>query len=94
MRYPEPVHSKELQRRGQSPSRRAPARHQCAKCGHVAKSNRKSQAGFACKVCGHRAHADVSAARNLRARALAQRALELDDLGSSRKSPPFRAGEA
>ncbi len=66
----------------------------CAECGHVAKSNRKSQAEFVCKGCGHRAHADKNAARNLRARALAKRALELDDLGSSRKSPPFRAGEA
>ena len=37
----------------------------CAACGHVAKTNRKSQAKFACGDCGHRVHADVNAARNL-----------------------------
>ena len=51
----------------------------CARCGHCSKSNRKSQAEFVCKVCGHRAHADRNAARNIRARALAKRALGLDD---------------
>jgi putative transposase len=49
----------------------------CAECGHCSKSNRKSQAEFVCKACGHRAHADRNAARNIRARALAKRALEL-----------------
>ncbi len=67
----------------------------CAECGHCQKSNRKGQAEFACKVCGHRAHADKNAARNIRARALAKRALELGSpSGPNRKSPPFRAGEA
>ena len=49
----------------------------CAQCGHCRASNRRSQAEFVCKGCGHRAHADANAARNLRARALAQRAQEL-----------------
>ena len=49
----------------------------CAACGHCRKSNRKSQSEFVCKACGHRAHADKNAARNIRARALAKRALEL-----------------
>jgi putative transposase len=49
----------------------------CAECGHCRASNRKSQSEFVCKACGHRAHADQNAARNIRARALAQRALEL-----------------
>jgi IS605 OrfB family transposase len=49
----------------------------CAVCGHCSKSNRKSQAVFVCKACGHGAHADVNAARNIRARALSKRAPEL-----------------
>jgi putative transposase len=52
----------------------------CSQCGHCAKSNRKSQSEFVCKACGHRAHADANAARNIRARALAKQALELDSL--------------
>lgn len=39
----------------------------CHECGHVAKSNRKSQAEFSCGSCGYRANADVNAARNIRA---------------------------
>jgi putative transposase len=41
----------------------------CAECGHREKSNRKSQSEFCCKACGHRDHADVNAARNIRASA-------------------------
>jgi putative transposase len=52
----------------------------CAACGHCSKSNRKSQSEFVCKACGRRAHADVNAARNHRARALTKQALELDRL--------------
>src|SRR5882724_9695927 len=37
--------------------------------GHIARSNRRSQAVFSCKQCGYTAHADVNAARNIRARA-------------------------
>ncbi|NYH54903.1 transposase [Nocardiopsis arvandica] len=40
----------------------------CHPCGHVAPENRESQSVFRCVVCGHRAHADVNAARNTRAR--------------------------
>lgn len=40
----------------------------CNPCGHVAEENRESQAVFLCVACGHRAHADVNAARNIRAR--------------------------
>jgi putative transposase len=36
----------------------------CAKCGHVAKGNRKEEA-FRCLSCGHEAHADVNAAINI-----------------------------
>lgn len=49
----------------------------CAECGHCEKSNRKSRAEFRCKACGHESHADVNAARNIRARALSKQALEL-----------------
>ena len=52
----------------------------CAECGHCQRSNRKSQAQFRCQACGHEAHADVNAARNHRARALAKCALELDSI--------------
>ena len=57
----------------------------CAECGHVAKSNRKSQAEFECGACGHHDHADKNAARNIRnaaqtiwAQAASKPALELD----------------
>jgi putative transposase len=41
----------------------------CATCGHCDKANRRSQAQFGCQACGHQAHADLNAARNIRARA-------------------------
>ena len=57
----------------------------CAECGHVAKSNRKSQAKFQCGACGHEAHADKNGARNIRdaaqeiwAQVPSKRASELD----------------
>jgi transposase len=43
---------------------------QCRACGHVASSNRESQAVFRCVNCGHADHADVNAARNILARGL------------------------
>ena len=46
----------------------------CAECGHVERANRCCQSWFRCRQCGHQAHADVNAARNIRARALCQRA--------------------
>jgi putative transposase len=42
----------------------------CAACGHCAKENRRSQDKFRCVSCGHEAHADINAARNIRAGAL------------------------
>ena len=41
----------------------------CPVCGHVAKSNRKTQANFVCQSCGYTAHADWVAARNISCRA-------------------------
>jgi IS605 OrfB family transposase len=49
----------------------------CNACGHCERSNRQSQSEFSCKACGHESHADVNAARNIRAQALSKRALEL-----------------
>lgn len=45
----------------------------CAECGHCEKSNRRSQDKFRCRSCGHEAHADINAARNIRAGALVNR---------------------
>ncbi|MFF4773771.1 RNA-guided endonuclease InsQ/TnpB family protein [Microtetraspora fusca] len=45
----------------------------CARCGHVAKENRATQAKFACTACGHTAHADVNAALNILRAGLALR---------------------
>jgi len=42
----------------------------CSACGHVAKANRKSQSEFRCVSCGFAEHADLNAARNIRARAI------------------------
>ncbi|WP_026214871.1 RNA-guided endonuclease InsQ/TnpB family protein [Nonomuraea coxensis] len=45
----------------------------CARCGHLAKDNRVTQAEFACRACGHTAHADVNAAINILRAGLALR---------------------
>ena len=37
----------------------------CSACGHVSKSNRKSQSLFSCASCGETLHADTNAARNI-----------------------------
>ena len=44
---------------------------QCRACGHIASSNRESQAVFRCVNCGHLDHADANAAKNVLARGLA-----------------------
>ena len=41
----------------------------CAECGHCEKANRQTQEYFLCKQCGYQAHADLNAARNIRAKA-------------------------
>jgi IS605 OrfB family transposase len=45
----------------------------CSECGHCNRANRKSQAEFRCQACGHESHADVNAARNIRALAVLSR---------------------
>lgn len=45
----------------------------CSACGHVSRSNRKSQSEFVCGSCGFRMNADHNAARNIRVRALGAR---------------------
>lgn len=42
----------------------------CHCCGAVDKASRRSQDQFRCQHCGHEAHADINAARNIRAKAL------------------------
>ncbi len=63
----------------------------CSVCGHVAKSNRKSQSDFRCQVCGYESHADKNAARNVRALAVScNAAIGLDSpSGLSRKAAPL-----
>jgi putative transposase len=39
----------------------------CRLCGHESQRNRPSQAVFRCEACGHTKHADVHAAKNIRA---------------------------
>jgi len=41
----------------------------CSQCGHISKSNRKSQSNFSCNQCGFSANADYNAAVNIAARA-------------------------
>lgn len=41
----------------------------CSKCGHIAKSNRKSQSEFICQKCGFSIHADLNGAKNIALRA-------------------------
>jgi putative transposase len=52
----------------------------CNACGHCEKDNRTSQAKFSCKACGHGAHADVNAARNIRAQGIRKLPSELAGL--------------
>jgi IS605 OrfB family transposase len=56
----------------------------CAECGHCEKANRKSQGDFCCRSCGHRANADVNAARNTRALAVAKPATGLGNRPGNR----------
>lgn len=42
----------------------------CSVCGCIDSRNRPDQATFQCTACGYAAHADINAARNIRARAL------------------------
>ena len=49
----------------------------CSECGHRERSNRKTRSEFRCKACGHEQHADVNAARNIRALASPKRATGL-----------------
>jgi putative transposase len=66
----------------------------CAVCGHCEKANRKSQAEFRCKACGHESHADVNAARVIRALAVScNAAIGLDSpRGLSRKAAGLKSG--
>ncbi|MGL4521923.1 MAG: RNA-guided endonuclease TnpB family protein, partial [Bacilli bacterium] len=43
----------------------------CSTCGHIDKENRVSQSNFACTSCKYKENADVNAAKNIEAMALA-----------------------
>lgn len=43
----------------------------CNNCGYISRENRESQAVFKCNNCGHTDNADVNAAKNILATALA-----------------------
>ena len=43
---------------------------ECSTCGHVARSNRKSQSLFSCRACGSVFNADINAAINITRRAV------------------------
>ncbi|MER7849795.1 transposase [Kitasatospora sp. NPDC096077] len=61
----------------------------CHACKHVDPKNRKSQAAFECTACGHRDHADVNAAKNIKA--AGQAVSGRGDLGATRsvkRQPP------
>ncbi len=45
----------------------------CSQCGHIAKSNRKSQSLFVCGKCGFSTNADLNASQNIAARAAVNR---------------------
>ncbi|MER7755722.1 transposase [Kitasatospora sp. NPDC097643] len=63
----------------------------CHACGHCAPENRESQAVFRCVACGHQDHADVNAAKNIKA--AGQAVAGRGDLGTGRsvkRQPPAR----
>jgi putative transposase len=43
----------------------------CSRCGHIARSNRRTRAWFRCRRCGFDLHADLNGARNVAAKYLA-----------------------
>ena len=68
----------------------------CSKCGHIKRSNRKSQSKFRCGICGFTLNADLNAARNIKLKYLeAQRASGRADvnqpIASSRDEKSSRA---
>ena len=60
---------------------------ECSECGHIAKSNRRSQSRFQCRDCGHRQNADVNAARVIASRA----AFNQPNAGESHPQSPTTA---
>ncbi|MGP3971136.1 RNA-guided endonuclease InsQ/TnpB family protein [Streptomyces sp. 6N223] len=60
----------------------------CSRCGVVDANSRESQAKFACTACGHTEHADVNAARIIKAAGLAVSACGDLAMGRSAKQEP------
>lgn len=54
---------------------------QCSACGYIDKENRRNQSEFKCRLCGFELHADANAARNIRARAIANSPMVAEQQG-------------
>jgi len=59
----------------------------CSRCGHISRSNRRSQSWFHCRKCGYQLNADLNAARNLAQRGMS--ALGGPCLSTGLSSPPL-----
>jgi len=64
---------------------------ECHVCGHIAKSNRKSQSLFSCGNCGSTFNADLNAAINISKRAEVNRPIAVHPLPLSTAHPPGTA---
>ena len=65
----------------------------CSCCGHVDKSNRRSQSRFECVECGYKENADINAAKNVYAAGHAVLACgDLALAGSLKQEPPIQFG--
>jgi len=60
---------------------------ECSRCGHISRSNRKSQAVFSCTQCGFSLHADLNAAINIASRADVNRPLAVHTESLTSPSP-------
>jgi putative transposase len=59
----------------------------CSKCGHLHRSNRKSQSEFRCRSCGYQLNADLNGARNIAQKYLANSGIPV--VGGRPVNPPI-----
>ena len=66
----------------------------CSSCGHVHRSNRRSQARFLCRACGFELNADLNAARNIARKYLASGGMSVagGPLSTGLSCQPAQAG--
>jgi len=60
----------------------------CSECGHVLKTNRKSQSRFVCEACGLEMNADYNAARNIRTLGQRGMACGSNRISGRKQEPP------